>query len=332
MALNHEGQIDVPGLSSRWLRLPGGVKAHYMTAGDTGPAVVLLHGGLRGGGGLAGWRFMAPALAAAGFRVYAPDMPSYGLTEDPEFYYTPGKLGHRNFVHDFTQALALDRFHLAGNSMGGSNVVNYLLAHPDRIISYILIACDLGDIAPMNELMQLHPVDTEIVKAGMSFDGTKDSMNRMLSALTIDHTTISDDLLEMRTISANKNQEGLDRGWYGGGRAGRPIEAMPPMDPNVAASVTTKDRLNKITIPGLYMHGKLDYLQPPEWGYVREDRLPNIQFFYQENCGHQGQTDLPEVHHNVFIEFFRDGKLSRATADAAGVSTRRPELPGLIAD
>ena len=83
---------------------------------------------------------------------------------------------------------------------------------------------------------------------------------------------------------------------------------------------------------GLYLHGNQDYLQLPEWGHVREDRLPNIQFFYPENCGHQGQTDLPELHHKVYIEFFRDGRLSRATADEAGVSKRRPELPGLIAD
>jgi 2-hydroxy-6-oxonona-2,4-dienedioate hydrolase len=332
MALNSEGQIDVPGLSSRWIQLPGGVKAHYVTAGETGPAVVLLHGGLRGGGGLAGWRFMVPALGEAGFRVYAPDMPSFGLTEDPSFYYTPGKLGHRNFIHDFTQALCLDKFHLSGNSMGGSNAVNYMLAHPDRIVSFILVACDVGDIAPMDELATLYPNDPEIVGAGMSFDGTKESMHRMLSALTIDHSVISEDLVEMRTISANRNQEGLDRGWYGGGRVGRGMDMYPGLDANTAAAVTTKGRLDKITIPGLYMHGKLDYLQPPEWGYVREDRLPNIQFFYQDNCGHQGQTDLPDLHHRVYIEFFRDGQLSRATADEAGVSDRRPELPGLIAD
>jgi hypothetical protein len=33
----------------------------------------------------------------------------------------------------------------------------------------------------------------------------------------------------------------------------------------------------------------------------------------------------------VFLEFFRDGKVSRKTADWAGVSDRRPENPNLVA-
>jgi hypothetical protein len=33
----------------------------------------------------------------------------------------------------------------------------------------------------------------------------------------------------------------------------------------------------------------------------------------------------------VFLEFFRDGKVSREAADLAGVSKRRPELPDLVA-
>ncbi|MEO7894108.1 MAG: alpha/beta fold hydrolase, partial [Aeromicrobium sp.] len=52
-----------------------------MTSGDSGPAVLLLHGGLPGSSGTAGWRFMAPFLGNNGFRVYAPDMPGYGLSD-----------------------------------------------------------------------------------------------------------------------------------------------------------------------------------------------------------------------------------------------------------
>ncbi|MGD9893601.1 MAG: alpha/beta fold hydrolase, partial [Dehalococcoidia bacterium] len=75
MALTEEGIIDIPGISSQWVRLPNGAIAHYMAAGHKGPAIVLLHGGLPGSSGMAGWRFMMPVLAEAGFRVYAPDRP-----------------------------------------------------------------------------------------------------------------------------------------------------------------------------------------------------------------------------------------------------------------
>jgi hypothetical protein len=58
--------------------------------------------------------------------------------------------------------------------------------------------------------------------------------------------------------------------------------------------------------------------------------LPNIQFFYPEDCGHQGQSDQPELFNQLFLEFFRDGRVSRETADRAGVSKRRPEIETLV--
>ncbi len=60
MALTEEGIIEVEGMASRWVRLASGSKAHYMTSGNTGPAVLLLHGGLPGSSGPDGWRFPAP--------------------------------------------------------------------------------------------------------------------------------------------------------------------------------------------------------------------------------------------------------------------------------
>jgi 2-hydroxy-6-oxonona-2,4-dienedioate hydrolase len=67
-----------------------------------------------------------------------------------------------------------------------------------------------------------------------------------------------------------------------------------------------------------------------ENGYAQEYLLPHIQFFYPDECGHQGQTDQPEMFNQVFLEFFQDGSVSRKTADWAGVSTRRPEIPNLV--
>ena len=52
MALTDEGIIEVPGMLSRWVRLGSGCKAHYMTSGETGPAVILMHGGLIGARGM----------------------------------------------------------------------------------------------------------------------------------------------------------------------------------------------------------------------------------------------------------------------------------------
>ena len=114
MALTEEHLIPHPGVQSRWVRLANGARCHYMTGGDTGPAVILLHGGINGSSGMAGWgRWMIPHLAKEGFRVYAPDQPAFGLADTREEYWPRyGTLSHVEFVKDFADALCIDRFHI----------------------------------------------------------------------------------------------------------------------------------------------------------------------------------------------------------------------------
>ncbi len=313
--LTDENLIEVPGLASRWVRLANGARAHYMTAGDNGPAVILLHGGLPGSSGLAGWRFMAPYLAEQGFRVYCPDMPAFGLSDPREEYWPQGMESFVDFIDLFANALCLDSFHLAGNSMGCMNTVNYLVAHPDRVRSFALIAGDVGDLvdgAPPKGQFQL-----------TAYDGTREGMRTMMSSIIHKKTAISDDLIEMRYLAAKDRMEAHAQFWptllqYRG--------ITPWTDQNRAARLSTKGRLDRIDIPGIYLYGRQDVLTPVEWGYAQEDHLPNVQFFYPDDCGHQGQTDRPDLFHPVFASFFSTGTVPGALADAAGVSTRRPEL------
>src|SRR5213593_3818003 len=57
----------------------GDVRLHYVEAGD-GPLIVLLHGFPEF---WFGWRLQIEPLAAAGFRVVAPDMRGYNLSSRP---------------------------------------------------------------------------------------------------------------------------------------------------------------------------------------------------------------------------------------------------------
>src|SRR5947207_9783010 len=103
--LTDEDIIQIPGLHSRWVRLGSGAKAHYVTSGETGPAIILLHGGIIGSSGTAGWRLNAPVLGANGFRVYCPDMPGFGLSDMHEEYWPTGFESHIDFIHEFATAL-----------------------------------------------------------------------------------------------------------------------------------------------------------------------------------------------------------------------------------
>ena len=318
MALTEEGIIHEPGIASRWVRLESGARAHYVTAGETGPAIVLLHGGLAGSSGMAGWRFMMPFLAEHGFRVFAPDRPGYGQADArEEFWPVNGWKSHAEFVGQFVDALALDKFFIGGNSQGAQNAMYYMVNNPERILGAALIAT-----AGLPAMVGVDPA--KLVPSGFSyppFDGTKESMETLMTSIVYRKGAVSDDLLEMRTRSGVVQQGAL-----AAFRAG-----MATKDPNLLQWMNISQRLPKLTFPVIYLQGLQDVTVKMENAYQAEPFLPDWQFFYVDECGHQGQTDQPELFNQVFLEFFRDGKVSRATADKAGVSKNRAENPKLVA-
>ncbi|MBV9121684.1 MAG: alpha/beta hydrolase, partial [Chloroflexi bacterium] len=155
------------------------------------------------------------------------------------------------------------------------------------------------------------------------YSGTKESMQAMLSTVVYKKSALSDDLLEMRTRHAAIQKESL--------AAGRRFQREAANDPDYQQQINLKGRLDKTAIPIIYLFGKQDTFAGYENSLLQEEVLPNFQFFYLDQCGHQAQTDQPEIVNQAFLEFIRDGKVSRKTADAAGVSKRRPENPNLVA-
>lgn len=317
MALTEENIMYIPGMLSRWVRLGNGELAHYMTSGETGPAVILLHGGIPGSSGTAGWRFMAPILGANGFRVYCPDQPGFGLSDNREQYYpVNGTLDHIDFVNRFADALCLDTFSLAGNSMGCINTAHYVVRYPHRVDRFALIAGFIGDHYTTEIEQELR------VPIGQTTD--KGQMGSMMSGIIRNPNAVTPDLIEMRTSAAKRNADAYEK-WHQANNFGQ-------ITADVARALSTRGRIDKLDVPGIYLYGLNDVILPHDpIGYQQEDLLPKMQFFYVDDCGHQGQTDQPEIFNRVFTEFFRDGKVSREAADLAGVSKRRPELPDLVA-
>ncbi len=318
--LTEEGVIHIPGLYSRWVRLENGAKAHYVTAGESGPAVILLHGGIEGSSGTAGFRFMATMLGANGFRVYAPDRPGFGMSDvsKPEYLDSSAK-GQVEFLRMFADALCIDKFHVSGNSAGCIISCNFVITHPERVLSVAFIAGGLGDLGAQKP--RVPPAEGKFtLNPGYvmpAFDGTEEGMRNLMEGIIYEAKAIWPELITMRVRDAQVQRNA--RGISG------PVLANwgPERDPNKAQVFTTINRLDKLTIPMIYLYGLQDVLSVVENGFNQEDAIPNVQFFYADECGHQGQTDQPDMFNQVFLEFFRDGKVGWKTAQWAGVSRRR---------
>jgi pimeloyl-ACP methyl ester carboxylesterase len=132
------------GCREIWLKVAG-LRVRCLTAGNSGPAVVLLHGSAFDAAGVS-FVFAIPALAT-GCRVFAPDLPGFGESDPmPDGW---GFAEYSAFLSPLLTELGLQRVNLVGLSMGGGVALGFALDAPERVERLVLIdsAC-LDDALP----------------------------------------------------------------------------------------------------------------------------------------------------------------------------------------
>lgn len=120
--------MDVSGLTEGYAEI-GDVRLHYVEAGD-GPLVILLHGFPEF---WYGWRRQIKPLAAAGFRVVAPDLRGYNLSSRPgsvKAYDTEPLVAD---VLGLLQALDAESATLVGHDWGGTVAWATAMSHPEVV-------------------------------------------------------------------------------------------------------------------------------------------------------------------------------------------------------
>jgi pimeloyl-ACP methyl ester carboxylesterase len=112
-----------------------GLKVFYRSAGDPGAPVVLLLHGFPSASHM--FRNLIPELAGK-YHVVAPDLPGFGMTEQPArnaFAYTFENIA--KVIGRFTEVLGLTRFAIYVFDYGAPVGFRMALAHPDRIIAIV---------------------------------------------------------------------------------------------------------------------------------------------------------------------------------------------------
>jgi len=120
-------------LNASMLRNVDGELVHYCDQGK-GPALVLLHGFTAS---LHTWNGWVKELKDK-YRIIRLDILGFGLT-GPSQTKTYSKDYWVQFVDKFVNELKLDRFAIAGNSLGGFIAWNYALSYPQKVNKLILI-------------------------------------------------------------------------------------------------------------------------------------------------------------------------------------------------
>jgi 2-hydroxy-6-oxo-6-(2'-aminophenyl)hexa-2,4-dienoate hydrolase len=254
--------------SSRYVDA-GGIRTHYLEAGDPkAPPVVLIHGGGAGADATGNWRHTVPHLSRT-HRVIAPDMVGFGQTAKPEsFVYSQG--ARNKHLIDFFAALRLDRAALVGNSMGGATALGLAMARPELVDRLVL----MGSAGLNSEI-------TEALKPIVFYDYTPAGMQKLIAALTGKRFTVSEELVQRRyEMSIDPDTR-------------RAYTATMGWIREQGGLFYAEDDIRRVQAPTLVVNGKEDLVVPMRNAYRFLELLPNSWGYFIPHCGHWAMLEAP---------------------------------------
>ena len=271
-----------------------GLNVRYVEAGD-GPVVLLLHGLADS---LLSWYCNIDALAEAGFRVIAPDLPGCGDSDKPNrLEYDPGSAA--GFIYDLSQELGIAKLSLVGNSAGGLISGLFALEHPDMVenmalvcpggfgsrVSWLLRAISipvLGDLLYRPWLNKKIGITKHLFyRPPAVLDELLPEMNRM-KALPGARAAV------LRSIRSNLDLRGMRKDAY------------------------ILERLKSSTVPLLTVWGAEDKVIPIKYAEDVRRELPDSIIRVIQRCGHWPQMEKPEQFNSMLISFLKGGSVPAA--------------------
>jgi pimeloyl-ACP methyl ester carboxylesterase len=256
-----------------------GLDVHYRIEGE-GPNLVLVHGTAASLHTWDGWT----DILKEDFRIIRFDLPAFGLT-GPSLDRDYSIAGYTDFLHDLTQAIGLDSFSIAGNSLGGAIAWSYAAQWPDQIEKLILIDAtgipdDQGDPAVFK--MARNPI------LGVLFEylTPKSFIAKNMKEVYFDETKVDEALVN------RYHQMALREGNRVAFR-----DRAKVINPDIT------DQLERITAPSLIIWGEEDAWIPVESAYVFDEKIANSDIYIMENMGHVPMEEAPEITANISKEF-----------------------------
>ena len=250
--------------------------AHCIEAGQGDVAVLLLHGI---GGGKAIWTHTLPALAGAGFRAVAMDLPGYGGAPS-----VPTLDAMAQAVAGVVAQIGARRTVLLGHSMGGM-VAQELLARQPGIVQGLVLACTSASFGKSDGAWQaqfvaerLAPLDAGLGMAGMAA--------RLVPAIVAPQASAE------AVREAIAVMSGVPEATY---RAA--LHAIAAFDRRAA--------LAEIAVPTLLLAAEHDRTAPPEVMQSMAARIPQSQYVCMPAAGHIANLEQPAAFNAAVLSFLQ---------------------------
>ena len=261
---------------SHFVDLPGGYHVHYREDGDPSlPTLLLLHGFADSFTTWEGWvGELKPR-----FHIICPDFPGHGLTRAPASSSLSGD-ALADFVDAFAQALALPKFAVAGNSMGGGAAWQLAVRHPERIDALILVdAAGFANAKPAGgEPLGFKIMRYRLGRKLLSKIDNRPLIDQGLKADVYDKALITPSLVDrfaefQRAPGHREILMGITLGSH---------------------PVSTAQLLSSINVPTLILWGESDSLIEPAAAKKFAAAISGSKLIIYPHAGHLPQLEIPQ--------------------------------------
>jgi 3-oxoadipate enol-lactonase len=251
----------------------GDIEVHYEEQGQ-GSAVVLVHGL---GNDLHLWDEVATDLARL-HRVIRYDVRGFGETDRPAGPYTLA--GFAIDLAGLLDALAVDRAHVMGLSMGGVIAQRLALDFPQRVRSLVLVSTssEVGDKARAAWLRLADVIESR------GFDARSADASRAFSPEFAERHP------EIVAATGKDNAANDPRAYAAAARA--------------SGDFAWTAELGRIGCPVLIVQGLADRLTPPGGSVKMARGLRRARLLMLEGAGHNIQIEQPVALANAALGFF----------------------------
>ncbi len=286
----------ITGLARTWGRLSAksvivdGVTWPYLEGGPVdGDTVVMLHGF---GGDKDNWLLYAHYFTKC-YRVIVPDLPGFGENvRNPDWHY--GVVAQTKRLLAFLSELGVDKFHLAGNSMGGFIALNYALTHANQLKTLTLI--DNAGVASKNK-SELELAVAEGTNPLLA--SSMDDLDRLLKFIMHKRIPVPNLIMRPMLEIFLRHHDFLDGIFW--------TIVEEALDNGVT------DRLGDVTMPTLIIWGRHDRLIDVSCTEVMAAAIPDNRVVILEDVGHVPMIESPGVTAGHYIDL-----IVRAESHAAG--------------
>lgn len=274
----------------RWVTLSTGPVQVVEIGPADGDPMIFVHGL---SGSWQNWLENLPAMAAAGYRCIAPDLPGFGASPMPTGDERISITGYARCVDELMSVLGVDAAVVVGNSMGGFVAAELAIRFPARVQRLVLVAAAGISVEHQrnDRVMALLRRTERIIGIYGAWAASKSETVARRRKLR--HSVFAIVAAHPAKLPAPLVFENL----RGSGKPGL-VDAIEAL-----TSYPIRERLGEIACPTLVVWGTKDRLVPVKDATIFAQLIPDARKVVWDDTGHVPQMERPRAF-NALVNAF----------------------------